>query len=76
MTLTLWIILALQMAMGAIDTLYHHEFTERLAWRDSQAGELKLHAIRNIAIDDRQLRRCLSSLSSRPYRVEPRCNDP
>jgi len=27
-------------------------------------------------IDDRQLRRCLSSLSSRPYRVEPRCNDP
>ena len=49
MTLTLWIILALQMAMGALDTLYHHEFTERLAWRDSQAGELKLHAIRNIA---------------------------
>ena len=49
MTLTLWIILALQMVMGAIDTLYHHEFTERLAWRGSQAGELKLHAIRNIA---------------------------
>lgn len=49
MTLALWIILALQMAMGALDTLYHHEFTERLAWRDSQAGELKLHALRNIA---------------------------
>ena len=49
MTLALWIVLALQMAMGALDTLYHHELTERLAWRDSQAGELKLHAIRNIA---------------------------
>ena len=49
MTLTLWIFIAIQMAMGALDTLYHHELTERLAWRDSQAGELKLHAIRNIA---------------------------
>lgn len=49
MTLALWIILAFQMAMGALDTLYHHEFTERLAWRESQAGELKLHALRNIA---------------------------
>lgn len=49
MTLTLWIFIAIQMAMGALDTLYHHQFTERLAWRESQAGELKLHAIRNIA---------------------------
>ena len=49
MTLTLWIFIAIQMAMGALDTLYHHEFTERLAWRDSQAKELKLHALRNIA---------------------------
>ena len=49
MTLTLWIFIAIQMAMGALDTLYHHEFTERLAWRDSQAGELKLHAVRNVA---------------------------
>jgi len=49
MTLTLWIFIAIQMAMGALDTLYHHEFTERLAWRGSQAQELKLHAVRNIA---------------------------
>lgn len=49
MTLTLWIFIAIQMAMGAIDTLYHHELTERLAWRESQTKELKLHAIRNIA---------------------------
>lgn len=49
MTLTLWIFIALQMAMGALDTLYHHELTERLAWRSRQAKELKLHAVRNIA---------------------------
>jgi uncharacterized protein (TIGR01777 family) len=49
MTLTIWIFITIQMAMGALDTLYHHEFTERLAWRNSQAHELKLHAIRNLA---------------------------
>lgn len=49
MTLALWIFIAAQMAMGALDTLYHHEFKERLAWRQSQARELKLHAIRNAA---------------------------
>jgi uncharacterized protein (TIGR01777 family) len=37
-----------QVAMGGFDTLYHHEFTERLAWRPSQAGELRLHGIRNL----------------------------
>jgi len=49
MTLTLWIFIAVQMTMGALDTLYHHEMTERLAWRKGQAKELKLHAIRNVA---------------------------
>ncbi len=48
-TLLLWTFIAIQIAMGALDTLYHHELTERLAWRQSQAGELKLHAIRNVA---------------------------
>jgi uncharacterized protein len=41
-----WLILA-QIAMGAFDTLYHHELTERLAWRPSQRRELQLHAVRN-----------------------------
>ena len=36
------------MAMGGFDTLYHHELTERLAWRPSQAGELRLHGVRNL----------------------------
>jgi uncharacterized protein (TIGR01777 family) len=47
MTPLLWILVGLQIAMGAFDTFYHHEFTERLAWRPSQRHELKLHAVRN-----------------------------
>ena len=47
MTLLLWILVAIQVAMGAFDTLYHHELTERLAWRTSQRHELLLHSIRN-----------------------------
>ena len=43
----LWWLIALQIAMGAFDTLYHHELTERLAWRPSQRRELQLHAVRN-----------------------------
>jgi uncharacterized protein (TIGR01777 family) len=43
----IWTLIAVQMAMGVFDMLYHHEFTERLAWRPSQHRELQLHAIRN-----------------------------
>lgn len=49
MTGWLWGALMAQIAMGAFDTLYHHEMTERLAWRPGQAGELKLHGVRNLA---------------------------
>jgi uncharacterized protein (TIGR01777 family) len=48
MTPLLWTLVALQIAMGAFDTLYHHELTERLAWRPSQRHELRLHAVRNM----------------------------
>ena len=44
----LWIFITLQIVMGGTDTLYHHEFTEKLAWRESQTHELRLHAIRNV----------------------------
>jgi uncharacterized protein (TIGR01777 family) len=47
MTTILWSLIAAQIAMGAFDTLYHHELTERLAWRASQRRELKLHGVRN-----------------------------
>jgi uncharacterized protein (TIGR01777 family) len=44
----IWILLFVQVAMGAFDTVYHHEFTERLAWRPAQAQELRLHGVRNL----------------------------
>lgn len=44
----LWMLLALQIAFGAFDTLYHHELTERLPWRKSQQNELALHGVRNL----------------------------
>jgi uncharacterized protein len=47
MTPLLWSLIAIQIALGAFDTLYHHELTERLPWRASQRHELQLHSIRN-----------------------------
>ncbi len=44
----LWTLIAIQIAMGAFDTLYHHELTERLPWRASQRRELRLHAVRDM----------------------------
>ncbi|HEV7690224.1 MAG TPA: TIGR01777 family oxidoreductase [Hyphomonadaceae bacterium] len=44
----LWLLITAQIVMGAVDTLVHHEFTERLAWRKSQMHELQLHGIRNL----------------------------
>jgi uncharacterized protein (TIGR01777 family) len=43
----LWTLVALQLAMGAFDIIYHHEITERLAWRRSQHHELALHGVRD-----------------------------
>ena len=47
MTLTLWTLIAIQIAMASFDTIYHHELTERLAWRLTQRHELTLHAARS-----------------------------
>src|ERR1700761_7332165 len=44
----LWTLIAIQIAMGAFDTFYHHELTERLAWRSSQRRALQLHGVRNM----------------------------
>lgn len=49
MTGILWTAIFIQVMMGGFDTLYHHEGTERLAWRPGQASELRLHGIRNLA---------------------------
>jgi uncharacterized protein (TIGR01777 family) len=48
MTAALWTLILLQIAMGGFDTFYHHELTERLAWRPAQRRELALHAVRNL----------------------------
>ena len=48
MTQTLQLLLIVQVCLGAFDTLYHHEFTERLPWRTSQKDELRLHGTRNL----------------------------
>jgi uncharacterized protein (TIGR01777 family) len=48
MTSLLWILISIQIVMGVFDTFYHHELTERLAWRPSQRYELKLHGVRNM----------------------------
>jgi uncharacterized protein (TIGR01777 family) len=47
MTTLLWTLIAIQIAMASFDTIYHHELTERLAWRPSQRHELALHAARS-----------------------------
>lgn len=44
----LWTLIALQIAMGGFDVIFHHELTERLAWKDNAAQELRLHAWRNL----------------------------
>src|SRR4029077_16551827 len=48
MTPLLWTLIAVQITMGAFDPLYHHELTERLAWRASQRRELQMHSLRNL----------------------------
>jgi uncharacterized protein (TIGR01777 family) len=45
----LWTLIAVQLALGLFDIVYHHEMTERLAWRGSQHRELKFHGARNLA---------------------------
>lgn len=49
MTQKFWIFVFAQILMGAFDTFYHHELTQRLAWRPEQATELRLHGFRNVA---------------------------
>ena len=44
----LWTLIVIQIALGAFDTIYHHELTERLAWRPAQQRELRLHGMRNL----------------------------
>lgn len=49
LTTAAWILVCIHILLGACDTIIHHELTEKLAWRRSQARELRLHAARNFA---------------------------
>ncbi len=41
------LMVTLQGLLGAFDTLYHHEFKERLPWRPTARQELWIHSVRN-----------------------------
>lgn len=41
------ILVAIQGLLGAFDTLYHHEYTEKLPWKEEARKELLIHGIRN-----------------------------
>lgn len=43
----LLLMMTIQGCLGAFDTLYHHEFTERLPWKASASQELWIHGVRN-----------------------------
>src|SRR5579872_5690700 len=47
MKTVLWLLLV-QCALGAYDSLWHHEFTERLAQKRSARRELLLHSMREL----------------------------
>lgn len=40
--------MTIQGLMGAFDTLYHHEFTERIPWKPNAGKELHIHGLRNL----------------------------
>ena len=37
----LWTLVSLQLFMGCFDVIYHHELTERLAWRPNAGKEFE-----------------------------------
>ena len=44
----LLLMMTIQGCLGAFDTLYHHEFTERLPWKPQAERELFIHGLRNL----------------------------
>ncbi len=44
----LLLMMTIQGCLGAFDTLYHHEFTERLPWKPQAGRELFIHGLRNL----------------------------
>ncbi len=44
----LWGLVLVQLTLGFFDVFYHHEFTQRLPWRNTATKELYLHSARNL----------------------------
>ncbi len=47
--LSVWVILSIQVVLGFLDVVIHHELVARLPWRAGAGPELRLHGIRNLA---------------------------
>ena len=47
--LSVWIVVSIQVVLGFLDVVVHHELIARLPWRADAGRELRLHGARNLA---------------------------
>ena len=47
--LSVWVIVSIQVVLGFLDVVVHHELMARLPWRAGAGAELRLHGARNLA---------------------------
>ena len=47
--LSVWTVVSIQVVLGLLDVVVHHELIARLPWRADAGRELRLHAARNLA---------------------------
>ena len=47
--LEVWFVVSVQVVLGLLDVVVHHELIVRLPWRTGAAPELRLHGARNLA---------------------------
>ena len=47
--LSVWVVVSIQVVLGLVDVVVHHELIARLPWRAGAGRELRLHGARNLA---------------------------
>ncbi len=47
--LSVWVVVSIQVVLGFLDVVVHHELIARLPWRADASRELRLHGARNLA---------------------------
>ena len=47
--LSVWVVVSIQVVLGFLDVVVHHEMVARLPWRADAGRELRLHGARNLA---------------------------